>query len=223
MNIYHAIFRSSLGKKFIMGLSGLALVGFVVGHMVGNLQIFLGQEKINAYGAFLKSMPKLLWAARIGLLACVGLHIWSAIALVRENRRARPVAYQVTRSTASFASRTMIWSGLIVLSFIVYHLFDFTITPEFKGVDESGRHDIYKMVILSFSHPLSAGFYILANTLLAIHLSHGFQSLFQSLGLSTGRFRHWYQSLALVLGCLIFVGNVSIPTAVLLGFGKEVL
>ena len=218
MKLYYALFHSSLGKKYVMGITGLALFGFVIGHMLGNLQIFLGPDKINAYGAFLKSMPKLLWVARIGLLACVYLHIASAIALVKDNRRARPVGYRVKQTQgATFASRTMVWSGLIVLSFIVYHLFDFTIKPDFHGVDSEGRHDIFKMVVTGFKNPWSAGFYIVANTLLAIHLSHGLQSLFQSLGLSVGKFRQAYRNFALLVGLGIFLGNVSIPLAVLMG------
>ena len=224
MNIFKAIFHSSLGKKYIMGLTGLALFGFVIGHMVGNLQIFLGQDKLNAYGAFLKSMPKLLWAARIGLLACVGLHIWAAVKLVRENRAARPDRYvQAKRMGTSFASRTMIWSGLIVFAFIVYHLFDFTIAPDYTGHDDKGRHDIFKMVVLGFSNPFSAIFYLIANCLLCIHLSHGVKSLFQSLGLSTGQFRSLFNGIASATAWIIFIGNTSIPLAVLLGFGKEVL
>jgi len=224
MNIFKAIFHSSLGKKYIMGLTGLALFGFVIGHMVGNLQIFMGQEKLNAYGAFLKSMPKLLWVARLGLLACVGLHIWAAVQLVRENRAARPDRYDVTEhNTASFASRTMIWSGVIVLAFIIYHLYEFTIAPEYTGHDAKDRHDVYKMVILGFSNPISSLFYIFANGLLCIHISHGVKSLFQSLGLSTGQFRGLFNKIAVVMAWIIFIGNTSIPAAVLLGFGKEVL
>ncbi|MDG1891223.1 MAG: succinate dehydrogenase cytochrome b subunit [Verrucomicrobiota bacterium] len=224
MNIYKAIFLSSLGKKYIMGVTGLALFGFVIGHMLGNLQIFLGPEKINAYGALLKSMPKLLWMARLGLLACVGLHLWAAIQLVRQNRKARPSAYKVVdHSGSSFASRTMIWSGLIVLAFIIFHLFDFTITPEYTGKDSEGRHDIFRMVVLGFSNPLSAGWYIFANALLCFHLSHGVKSLFQSLGLSSGKWRGWFNTLAISVAWLVFVGNASIPVAVLLGFGKEAL
>ena len=187
MNIFKAIFHSSLGKKYIMGLTGLALFGFVIGHMVGNLQIFLGQDKLNAYGAFLKSMPKLLWIARIGLLACVGLHIWAAVKLVRENRAARPDRYKQS------------------------------------GHDDKGRHDIYKMVVLGFSNPFSAAFYLIANCLLCIHLSHGVKSLFQSLGLSTGQFRSLFNGIAAATAWIIFIGNTSIPLAVLLGFGEEVL
>ena len=224
MNIFKAIFQSSLGKKYIMGLTGLALFGFVIGHMVGNLQIFLGQEKLNAYGAFLKSMPKFLWVARIGLLTCVGLHIWAAIQLVRENRAARPSRYDVSAPNGTtFASRTMIWSGLIVLAFIIYHLFDFTIAPDYTGHDSKDRHDVFKMVILGFSNTLSSLFYLVANGLLCVHLSHGVKSLFQSLGLSTGQFRGWFNGLAVVMAWIIFIVNTSIPVAVLLGFGKEVL
>jgi succinate dehydrogenase / fumarate reductase cytochrome b subunit len=224
MNIFKAIFHSSLGKKYIMGLTGLALFGFVIGHMVGNLQIFMGQEKINAYAAMLKSVPKLLWVARIGLLVCVGLHIWAASQLVRENRAARPSRYEVNDPTVTtFASRTMIWSGLIVFAFIVYHLFDFTIAPEYMGHDAKDRHDVFKMIILGFSNPFSSIFYIIANGLLCIHLSHGVKSLFQSLGFSTGQFRGWFNRFAVLIAWVIFIGNTSIPAAVLLGFGKEVL
>jgi succinate dehydrogenase / fumarate reductase cytochrome b subunit len=207
-----------------MGLTGLALFGFVIGHMVGNLQIFMGQEKINAYAAMLKSVPKLLWVARIGLLVCVGLHIWAASQLVRENRAARPSRYEVNDPTVTtFASRTMIWSGLIVFAFIVYHLFDFTIAPEYTGHDAKDRHDVFKMIILGFSNPFSSIFYIIANGLLCIHLSHGVKSLFQSLGFSTGQFRGWFNRFAVLIAWVIFIGNTSIPAAVLLGFGKEVL
>ena len=128
--------NSTLGKKYLMGVTGLALFGFVIGHMVGNLQIFLGPEALNAYGAFLKSMPKFLWVARIGLLACVALHIWSAIQLSLENKAARPTTYAASGNMGvSYAARTMIWSGLIVLAFIIYHLLHFTVTPVYTGHD----------------------------------------------------------------------------------------
>ena len=187
-----------------MAITGLLLIFFVIGHMVGNLQIFLGQESINAYGAFLKSKPALIWGARIGLLGLIAIHIWSAITLSAMNKTARPIAYRVNKSVAaSYASRTMIWSGLIVLAFIIYHILHFTVgavSPDLLALrDESGRHDIYLMVIQGFSHPFVAGFYIFSMALLCSHLSHGTSSLFQSLGFRSGKQKIWANRFALVL------------------------
>ena len=228
MNLFTSLFRSTLGKKYLMAVSGLALLLFVIGHMLGNLQIFLGQEALNAYGAFLKSKAGLLWSARIGLIGLVFLHLWSAITLNAKNKDARPVRYRVNRAVgATYASRTMVWSGVIVLAFIIYHLLHFTLgvtDPNFlKLKDEAGRHDIYTMVIQGFSHPLVSAFYIVAMALLCTHLSHGASSLFQSLGFRSGPQKRWADRIALLLAWGIFVGNSSIPIAVLMGFGKEAL
>jgi succinate dehydrogenase / fumarate reductase cytochrome b subunit len=127
MNIIKRIFQSSLGKKYIMAVTGFFLFFFVIGHMVGNLQVFLGAEAINRYGHFLQSNPELIWPARIGLLFLVGLHIWSAVVLSAENKAARPVSYAVYKPLgSSYASRTMLMSGLIVFFFIIYHLLHYT-------------------------------------------------------------------------------------------------
>src|SRR5262245_24188803 len=138
-----------------MAGSGIALAGFIVGHLAGNLKIFFGPEALNSYSAFLKSLGELLWVARIGLLAMVGFHIWTAVSLTLENRAARPVAYaNKTYIEASYASRTMHLSGVIVLFYIVYHLMHFTfvtVHPEFGHfTDAQGRHDVYRMVVSSF-------------------------------------------------------------------------
>ena len=228
MNLFASLFRSTLGKKYLMAVSGLALLLFVVGHMLGNLQIFLGQEALNAYGAFLKSKAALLWSARIGLIGLVLIHLWSAITLNAKNNDARPVRYRVNRAVgATYASRTMVWSGIIVLAFIIYHLLHFTLgvtDPSFLELkDEAGRHDIYAMVVQGFNHPLVSAFYIIAMALLCLHLSHGASSLFQSLGFRSGPQKRWADRLALLLAWGIFAGNSSIPIAILLGFGKEAL
>lgn len=228
MNLFTAIFHSTLGKKYLMAITGLLLILFVLGHMVGNLQIFLGADTLNAYGAFLKSKPALLWGARSGLLVLVAIHIWSAMTLSAMNRAARPVSYRVNKAVdASYASRTMIWSGLIVLAFIIYHILHFTIgafDPDALALrDAEGRHDIFKMVVQGFSHPLVSGFYIFAMFLLCSHLSHGTSSLFQSLGFRSGQQKIWANRLAFVIAWGVFVGNSSIPLAILLGFGKEAL
>ena len=225
MNISNRGCNSSLGKKYVMAITGLALFGFVIGHMVGNLQIFLGKEVLNSYGAFLKSKPILLWGARLGLFALVSFHVWAAVRLTQENRAARPVGYAVQKPiAASYASRTMIMSGLVVASFIIYHLLHFTVggvDPEFLNFrDEAGRHDVYRMVVVGFSSPKVSLFYVIAMTLLCLHLSHGISALFQSMGLKTRVLGTWIEGIAVISAIVMFVGNCSSPMAVLLGILK---
>lgn len=213
---------SSIGTKVVMGATGLLLVGFVLVHMLGNLQIFLGPEALNHYGELLRTLPELLWAARIILLVAVILHITSALRLTVQNRAARPERYSVSRPVqVGIAPRTLALSGLVILAFVVYHLMHFTFLvthPEYADlVDAQGRHDVYAMVVAGFSQPLVSGFYILAQILLAMHLSHGIGSLFQTLGLATPRWRPRLDRLGRVLAWVILLGNVSIPAAVLLG------
>src|SRR5205085_11893527 len=127
MNIFTHVFKSSLGRKYVMAITGFFLFLFVIAHLAGNLQLFLGPEALNRYGHFLQSNPELLWPARAALLVLVALHIWAALALSGENRAARPVGYAVYRPVgSSYASRTMLMSGLIALVFIIYHLLHFT-------------------------------------------------------------------------------------------------
>jgi succinate dehydrogenase / fumarate reductase, cytochrome b subunit len=228
-------FQSTLGKKYVMAITGVALFGFVIMHMLGNLQIFLGSDTINAYGAFLKSKPELLWLARILLLVMVVLHIVSAIQLSAANKRARPIGYGAYQPVgSSYASRTMLMSGLIIFAFIVYHLLHFTVavpqvnllpaSPDFPRADflalrdAQGRHDVFRMMVLGYSNIWVSGFYILGMALLCLHLSHGVSSMFQSLGLKTQRFGAAIDRAALGFAILIFIGNSAIPLAVLLGF-----
>lgn len=217
-----------------MAVTGGALFLFVIGHMLGNLQIFLGPDAINRYGHFLQSTPEILWSARIGLLACVILHIVSAVKLSAENKAARPVAYATGTApvAASYASRTMLMSGLIIAAFIIYHLLHFTAQIQainFTGQDFNAlhdaqqRHDIYKMIVLGFRKSLVSGFYILAMALLCLHLSHGVSAMFQSLGFKCACCPCLPKCLAKGAALVIFVGNSSIPMAILLGYGKEVL
>jgi len=218
-------FSTSTGKKFLMAVSGAALFLFIVGHLLGNLQIFLGPEALNRYSAFLKSTGELLWMARIGLLVMVAIHIWTAIALTLENRAARPVAYaQKDYVKASYASRTMHLSGLIILIYLIYHLMHFTflkIHPEFgQLVDSQGRHDVYRMVVMSFQQPAIAMIYIIANLLLGTHLSHGIYSMFQSLGLVGENGRRCLQTVATVVGYGIFLAYAAIPLSVWMGWVK---
>jgi succinate dehydrogenase / fumarate reductase cytochrome b subunit len=225
------LFGSSLGKKFIMAASGLLLLVFVVGHLAGNLQIFLGPEALNRYGQFLHENVEILWPARIGLIVLVTLHVWSAVQLSLENKAARPVGYagDPTPAAASYASRTMLMSGLIVAAFVIYHLLHYTAdvrAVNFTGrdfstlMDEKGRHDVYAMVVFGFEQPVVAGFYIFALALLCLHLSHGIYAMFQSLGINAGFAPDLPKHLARWAAILIFLGYISIPVAVLGGLGK---
>ena len=233
MNIIKRIFHSSLGKKYIMAVTGFFLFFFVIGHMVGNLQIFLGPEAINRYGHFLQSNPELIWPVRFGMLFLVGLHIWSAITLSAENKAARPVSYSEYKPLgSSYASRTMLMSGLIVLSFIIYHLLHYTVQVKSINltgqsfvdfVDAEKRHDIFKMIVVGFSNLWVSLFYVLSMGLLCTHLSHGLSSMFQSVGWKNGNYRPVLDKAAPVVAGLIFLGYTSIPVAILLGFGKEAL
>jgi succinate dehydrogenase / fumarate reductase cytochrome b subunit len=223
LNSLASFFSSSIGRKWIVGLTGVALVGFVTGHLVGNLQIFLGQEAINKYAAALQSLGELLWVIRFGLLAVVLAHIYFTIQLTRENRAARPVKYAVSGHRASTrASRTMIVSGLILICFIVFHLLHFTaqkVDPSFADLhDAKGRHDVYRMMILGFQNLWASGFYIVGMFLLCQHLSHGIVSFPQTLGLKTKSTAEFWQKLGPVWAWAVFVGYVSIPVAVLTGF-----
>jgi len=213
-----------------MALTGCALFGFVIAHLVGNLQIFLGPENINRYGQFLQTTPELLWPARIGLIVLVVLHIVAAVQLSAENKRARAVPYQHYEVVAaSYASRTMLMSGLIIAAFVVYHLLHFT--AQIPGINFTGkdfrilqdakaRHDVYGMMVVGFQQPLVSGFYIVGMALLCLHLSHGVSSMFQSMGWKNKYYGAFIDKAAIVAAILIFLGYCSIPLAVLLGVLK---
>lgn len=210
-----------------MAISGCALFGFVIGHLLGNLQIFLGPEALNRYGHFLQSTPELIWPARIGLLVLAGLHIAAAIALTKQNRSARPAPYgDYNVVAASYASRTMFMSGLIVLVFIIYHLLHFTIQApginftgqDFRNLqDPQGRHDIYSMMVLGYKRPLVSLFYVVGVGLLCLHLSHGVSSMFQSMGWKNKAYGSFLDKFGIAASVIIFLGYISIPAAVLAG------
>ena len=230
VNLIRRTWHSSLGKKYIMAITGFVLFGFVVGHLLGNLQIFLGREMLNRYGHFLQSTPELIWPVRFVLLALAVLHITAAVALSSENRAARPVQYaQYEVVAASYASRTMFMSGLIVFVFIIYHLLHFTI--QIPGINFTGhdfrilqdarqRHDIYQMMVLGFRQPLVALFYVIGVGLLCLHLSHGVSSMFQSIGWKNKTYGSFLNKAAITAALLIFAGYISIPAAILLGAVK---
>ncbi len=214
--------QTTVGKKAIMAVTGFILFGFVVGHLLGNLQIYLPPEKINHYSAALRSMPALLWGARITLLVSVFLHIWASWQLWLLQRAARPIGYvKKVNEHSTYASRTMVWSGPIILAFVIFHLLHFT----FGVVHPGGRfieHDVYNNVVTGFQvWPVSL-FYIIAMIMLCYHLYHGLWSMFQTLGLSHPVYTPILRNLAKIVAILIAVGNISIPVAVLAGLIKPV-
>lgn len=245
MSLIGNLFSSSIGRKFIMAITGLVLVGFVFGHLVGNLQIFLSPDHINGYAHFLQGLGPVLWLVRLVLFATVGLHIWAAVVLTMESRAARgPNEYGVKKwLRATWASRAMRWTGVIVFFFILYHLAHFTIglpgDANYKGalpewtmqgdfkefgmtLAKSGEvvHDVYSMVFIGFMNPIVAGFYMIATTLLSIHLLHGVESLFQTVGWRNGTWACCLRKAVTGLVALYFLGNLIIPGAILTGIAK---
>jgi succinate dehydrogenase / fumarate reductase cytochrome b subunit len=227
MNILVRAYSSSLGKKYVMAITGLALFIFVIGHMAGNLQIYLGREAINNYAAFLKSKPGLLWAARLSLLAIVIMHIIAALQLVSANSDARPTKYANGKPVAaSYASRTIFVSGLVIFAFIIYHLMHFTFgvtNPEFlslKDPIDPLHHDVYGMMVRGFLNPYVSGFYILAMAMLCLHLSHGVSSSLQSLGIRNQSNVSAIHRTARIAALIVFIGNISIPISILAGWVK---
>lgn len=219
------LYRSPMTKKVVMAVTGLMLFGFVLGHMIGNLKIYGGAEKLDNYavglrefGAPILGHGEFLWIARGGLLAAVLLHIWSAWQLTLINRRARPQGYvKETHQRSTYASRTMRWGGVILLLFIVYHLLHLT-TGDVHSQFEHGK--VYANVVHGFSNPLISAFYIVAQIALGFHLYHGLWSLFQSLGLSGPRFDPLRQKFAMAFSLIVSLVNISFPVAVLAGFIK---
>ena len=241
MNLAGRFLNSSIGRKILMAVTGVILTGFVIGHLVGNLQIFEHPDRINGYAAFLHQMGPLLWVVRSVLLVSVLVHIWAATMLSLENRAARDVAYDVKHTLrATLSSRLMRWTGVVVLAFVIYHLAQFTLgfaqAPSFKEnlphytmtsdyrvagflAVRAGTEvaDVYRMVILGFQRPVVALFYILAVGLLSFHLVHGADSMFQTMGWRSEKWAGGLRKIV-VLFCLVyFVGNLAIPGAVLLG------
>jgi succinate dehydrogenase / fumarate reductase cytochrome b subunit len=214
---------SVVTAKLVMAATGIGLLGFVVGHLLGNLQIFLGQEALNSYAKFLKGMPLLLWTARLGLLAVFTVHVALAFYLKRLNRRARPQRYVIEDPVeTSLASRTMLTSGLVILAFLIYHLLHFTLgvtDPQTHGlVDSAGRHDVYSMVVLSFRNVYVSTAYIAAMLMLGLHLSHATSSMLQTLGVVSQRTRRGMSRLGVVVAVVLALGNISIPLSILFGW-----
>lgn len=244
MNLVAALFKSSIGRKIVMAVTGLVLLGFVTGHLIGNFHVFGAPEEINGYAHFLQGLGPVLWGIRLFLLACVGLHIWAAVVLTLENRKARPEEYNVKKWVqASLASQWMRTSGVVVLAFLIYHLLHFTIGVNngafvgdaFKANHDyvmehdfhlvgflmvakgTVVHDVHHMMVQGFLNPIVAVAYIIAVGLLSFHLWHGIESMFQTLGLKTNRWSSALRFLARAYCVLYFAGNAFIVGSILSG------
>ena len=210
-----AFFDEHIGKKVVMAASGLLLIGFVVGHLAGNLQVFLGPEVFNEYAEFLQANQALLWGTRAVVLGSVLLHIWSAVQLTALKRAARPVAYSKwSAEVSTYASRTMMWSGPLLAAYIIYHLLHLTLGTVHPSFEPGNA---YQNLVIGLSNPIVALAYIVAMIMLGMHLRHGIWSMFQSIGVSHPIHTPRLKILAALVAAAIVVGYVSIPLAILTG------
>lgn len=219
--------KSTILSKIVMALTGVILFLYVLGHMAGNLQIFAGQDQLNTYAVALHSTGALLWVIRAFLLLCLILHIMTSLYLKKVNLDARPEKYVYNNTVqATIGSRTMIWSGLLIFFFVLYHVLHFTvgtIQPEqFKDnlMDSAGRPDVYTMVILGFKNIFVSASYILAVLFLALHLNHAISSMFQTLGINHPKYTPMIKKGGVALSVIIAIGYIAIPVTILLGIIK---
>ena len=211
-------YNSSVGKKIIMAVTGVILFGFIIGHLIGNLQIFAGAEVLDSYARFLKEKPEIVWTTRVMLLLSVGMHILAASQLAVRNRSARPISYRLHKyDEASYASRTMVWSGPIIGLFVIYHLLHFTVGTVHPSQPDFRADAVYANIVSGFQQWPVALFYIVAVLSLGLHIAHGIWSMFQSIGLNHPKYELIIKRGAMILSSLIVVGYVSIPLAVLIG------
>jgi succinate dehydrogenase / fumarate reductase cytochrome b subunit len=221
-----ALWHSVIGKKIVMAVTGLVLIGFVIGHVVGNLKIFSGPNEINAYSRFLREVGQpelgygqLLWIVRIVLLVCVGLHITAAVQLTRISHAARPIGYAVKRNVeTSFAARMMRWGGLLLVVFIIFHLLHLTGGVIGFSAGQFKHLAVYQNVVAAFAVWPVAVFYLVAMCALCLHLSHGIWSMLQTLGWSTARNEARLKLLSRVIAIVVFLGFTSVPVAVMAGW-----
>jgi succinate dehydrogenase / fumarate reductase cytochrome b subunit len=220
-----AYWNSSIGKKLVVALTGLAMVLFLAAHLTGNMLIYAGKEAFDEYARFLHEAGHgaLIWVARLGLLVVLVLHVWATILLTRENKAARQQYEFQATIQASKSSRIMIWSGLTVLAFIVFHILHFTVRTN-SHLAAIAKESPYEMVIAGFSggflQVLVVLFYVVAMTLLCSHISHGVASMFQTLGFRSKKTADLIRSISLGYAAVIWLGFVSIPVAIMLGLVK---
>jgi succinate dehydrogenase / fumarate reductase cytochrome b subunit len=218
------LFSDSIGRKVVMAVTGLLMVLFVVGHLLGNLTIFAGPDGLNGYAEKLHAIPALVWGTRIVMGAAVLLHLFLSVQITMENSAAKPDKYaKKNLLRATFASETMIWTGVIMAAFVAYHLLQFTfrVTPDLTlGFDSLNRFDVYTMVVDGLGRTLTAGIYVVAMVSLFLHLSHGIQSAFQTLGLSNAMLLPRYGVGAKIAAGIFLIGFGSIPVVILAGILK---
>jgi succinate dehydrogenase / fumarate reductase, cytochrome b subunit len=216
------ILKSTVGRKILMSISGQLLILFVLVHLIGNSTIFFGA--LNAYAEHLHSLPPLVWAFRCFMLAAIAVHIAYGVQITLENKAANPGAYAVKKQLkASFASENMIWTGLLLLAFICYHLLQFTIhgTPDVVvGLDTANRPDVFRMVATSFSNALIAIIYMFAMIMLFLHLSHGIPSFLQTMGWNNEKTIPVFGTGGKVVSAVLMLAYISIPAAILVGLFK---
>jgi succinate dehydrogenase / fumarate reductase cytochrome b subunit len=195
-----------------MALSGVVIVGFTIGHFLGNLNLYRGPDAMDGYAELLQSLTPVLWGTRLLLLFAFGVHIWAAVSLWLRNAKARGSRYKKRQDLATdYAARTMYWSGPILFLFVVYHLLHFTILPAHPG-------EVYRNVVEGFQNPLIVGVYIAGNIALGFHIFHGIFSAFQTLGANHPRYNAYRRDLAIAISAAITIGNLSFPISVLAGF-----
>ena len=219
------LYRSTIGKKAIMAVTGLLLVGFVIAHMAGNLQVFIGPAKMNAYASFLKSLGEFLWLARIILLVALVLHVLMAWQLTQIKRKARPIDYTTRDAQVStVASRTMRWGGVLLLVFIVFHILHFTTGTVFPLASRPDTQypafshtDVYGNVVSAFRNPWVVLFYVVAMLFLLLHLFHGAWSSIRTLGLSKPSRDPLHRRVSTLIAVVVWLGFTAIPVAVFLG------
>lgn len=218
-----SMLKSSVGRKIIMGVTGLILILFITGHVLGNMSLYAG-DAINAYAVHLRDLGPVLWLIRLFMLAIFLIHIWIGVSLTLENKAARPLSYhQKENLRTGFASETMMISGLVLLAFVVYHVLHFTIhavgipagiSQQINAgslLDEAGRFDVYTMVVASFKQMLTVALYLIGMIFLLLHVSHGFGSFFQSLGLNREATIPQFNAAGKLFALVIFLGYISIP------------
>ncbi len=212
---------SSVGRKVLMGATGFIMVLFVIVHLLGNSSIFAGPDGINAYAEKLHGLGPFVWAFRLFMLVMLGIHVLFGILVTLDNWAANPEKYKVKKMLkATFAGETMIWTGLLLLAFIVYHLLQFTVrvTPDIVlGEDAKGRFDVFAMVTGSFRHASIAAIYVAAMVTLFLHVSHGVQSVFQTIGWSNEKTLPTYNRISMALALLFLLGYSAIPLLIVTG------
>jgi succinate dehydrogenase / fumarate reductase cytochrome b subunit len=211
-------YGTTIGKKVVMAVSGLVVVGWLVAHMLGNVTIFAGREAVNHYAAILAENPPILWGQRLVMILALGFHIHCAFSLWALNSESRPKAYYQRKDLATnYAALTMRYGGLLLLMFIIYHLLHLTVGMTSHLGYEFDARDVYNNVVLGFSHPAVAGFYILAQVALGMHLYHGIWSLTQTLGAEHPKYDAVREYVPMALTAIIVLGFISIPLSVQLG------